>query len=451
MSKRQRATHMRKGAHRGDEETRDFIFRAVFFNRTRRVWRFKKRCMADSHIVEVTCIGARTRAEANEHRKGAIAEQRLAELKHTAPSPDDDNRTFAELLAEWCDVLASEHRASTHRDFEKLCKPVSAKRAAFKKGEAPKFQDGLYVRTFSEMGRTFPKDVTFADLERLLKITWSHLSGRTLVKHYYNLRAFFEWCLNRQALAKNPIAPFKIPKKWRKDMQRAAKNTGQILEYDEARRLLIACREKFSITLRETAGTHRALGREWQQAISPPAHLYSIVLTAFLSGLRLGNITGMKWHNLNLADGMFHFPAAAMKNDEPLDVPMHEELREHFRAVLAERTNELGHAPSPDAFVLGVRLFELRFAFTSALIRAGLYNRERPFRLHDCRHSFSTWLHREKEADAAEYLLGHKLNSNDVTRRYVHLTEEDLRAAVNKLPVLGVTADAVIEGAGAET
>jgi integrase len=75
-------------------------------------------------------------------------------------------------------------------------------------------------------------------------------------------------------------------------------------------------------------------------------------------------------------------------------------------------------------------------AFKSALRRAGLYDKNRPFRAHDMRHSFRTWLAQAKAGDAAESLLGHKLSGNDVTRRYVHYTLDDLRAEINKLPSL---------------
>ncbi len=222
-------------------------------------------------------------------------------------------------------------------------------------------------------------------------------------------------------------------------MQKAARYTGQVLTIDEARRLLLACREKYVVTCAETSASHprREAGQEWHQEFAPRQHILTVILVGFLSGLRLGNILGLRWRHLDLGEGVLRIPATEMKNDDDLEVPLHNELWGHLRELLARaKKKNKGCAPHPDDLVIGVKVAEVTKSFRSALRRANLWNKDRPFRAHDMRHSFRTWLAQVKAGDAAEQLLGHKLSGNDVVRRYIHFTLDDLRHELNKLPCL---------------
>ncbi len=432
----------RKSTRRHDrnaEFTRDFIFYSPFERRERGAWMFKKRDRETGKVIKVTCTHCRCRADALAFRKARIDEQLLAELQGPETTLDGE-RTLKELFAQWIETLKSELRPSTFSDIKTLCVPVQVKRGKPVKGEEPTYHEGLYVRSLNALGCVRPQDVGYEHIERLLKVEWASLKGRTLLRHFFYLRRFFNWCVKRKVIKDNPAAAFEIPDRWRKDVQKAAKNTGQVMIVEDARRFLSACKEKFAIECTETSASHprREAGQKWVQECSPRAYLSTMVLTGFLSGLRLGNILGLRWKHIDLTDGVLRIPAAEMKNDEDLEVPIHDELWAHFRELLAKATKKRGHAPQPEDFVLGCKVVEMKKAFNGALCRSNLWDKKKPFRAHDMRHSFRTWLAQAKAGDAAETLLGHKLSGNDVTRRYIHYTLDDLRQEVNKIPRLGV-------------
>lgn len=426
--------------------TTDYIFLGLLRDKGRQTYWFRKRRLTEPNkgkVIKVMCERCTKLKDAKKFRDDVIKEQEAIEknrAEEAQPSRDGARATLKDLFAKWCDTLKAELRPSTYRDLEALCKPVQRKKAAFKKDEAPTYQEGLYVRAFSARKRNYPGEVTYDDIETLLKTTWGEQKGRTLLKHYYNLRRFFAWCIKQRVIKENPAASFEPPNRWYRDIAHAAKETGQLMTVNNARRFLAACRGQYVAACKQNAasGVNRGAGQLWRQGFTPPPYLYTVVLTGFLSGLRLGNILGMRWRHINLAAGTLTFEAHETKHDEKLEVPLHEELWKHFRDLLNARTaNGTKPTPHPDDLVLGVKIGEIKNGFKGALRRAGLFEQEKPFRCHDMRHSFRTWLHNHKEGDAAERLLGHKIAGSDVVQRYIHLTMDDLRNAVNQIPCLG--------------
>lgn len=95
---------------------------------------------------------------------------------------------------------------------------------------------------------------------------------------------------------------------------------------------------------------------------------------ALATGLRLGNVLGLKWNMISYDLKRAEIPASDMKTGKPLIVP----LNDVARGILLGQMNE------PQVF----NLKEIaRGPWERALQRAGIKN----FRWHDLRHTWATW------------------------------------------------------------
>lgn len=152
-------------------------------------------------------------------------------------------------------------------------------------------------------------------------------------------------------------------------------------------------------------------------------HLYPMVLTALLTGLRKGELLGLRWSDLDLDDGT---------DDATLEVRRHKN-RERSRLPLPPRlARTLRRLPRRGEHVFthadGRPLGNVRRSFATALRRAGLPR----IRWHDLRHTFASWLV-ESGADlfTVQELMGHRNLS--MTRRYAHLSMRHKREAVGRI------------------
>jgi integrase len=154
-------------------------------------------------------------------------------------------------------------------------------------------------------------------------------------------------------------------------------------------------------------------------------------MIALRSGLRLGNITGLRVEHLKHGCTEIDIPGDEMKNHERLHVPVHPELREALKAQLRSMTEAQGRAPTSEQPILGI--VHLKQAFDRAAKRCGLDTVDgKHLRFHDLRHTFASWLAHKAPRVCEQALLGHSIS--DVTGRYEHSSMEELRAAVETLP-----------------
>ncbi len=159
-----------------------------------------------------------------------------------------------------------------------------------------------------------------------------------------------------------------------------------------------------------------------------PMYLRHIVECAIMSGMRRGEILGLKWEQVR--NGFIYLDKT--KTNEARQIPISDELELVFKAIRKEQ-----HLTSKYVFTYnGQPLKRNKSAFRTALKRAGIVD----FRFHDLRHTFASQiLINGGSLKDVQELLGHK--DMTMTLRYSHLTQERKRKAVNLLNRLTAKSD----------
>jgi integrase len=98
-----------------------------------------------------------------------------------------------------------------------------------------------------------------------------------------------------------------------------------------------------------------------------PEYLRPVLAIGYYTGMRLGEILRLHWHNLDLVNAEIHLDPGTTKNDEPRTIPMPSELLEMLRIERARN-------PKSELVFMnaGQRIATFRKAWNSACVRAGL-------------------------------------------------------------------------------
>jgi integrase len=148
-----------------------------------------------------------------------------------------------------------------------------------------------------------------------------------------------------------------------------------------------------------------------------------IVLTALLTGLRKGDILGLRWQDLDFENRKVWI--RQKKTGETIVIHMSESLAVLFRSLRIN--NDCAWIFNDQGRPLN-RFGWVRTDFVKAVKAAGLSD----FRFHDLRHTFATQQRFEgRDIAVIKELLGHK--SIRMTMRYAHVKPEELKAAVDSL------------------
>jgi integrase len=141
-----------------------------------------------------------------------------------------------------------------------------------------------------------------------------------------------------------------------------------------------------------------------------PRHQRDITLFALATGLRQGNVTGLKWAQIDLIRQTAWIPAEEAKGDEDI----HISLSELAIKVLARQVGK------HDEYVFTYAGRPVRHvntkAWRGALERAGITN----FRWHDLRHTWASWLVQNGTPLYDLQEMG-GWRSAEMVRRYAHL------------------------------
>jgi integrase len=169
-------------------------------------------------------------------------------------------------------------------------------------------------------------------------------------------------------------------------------------------------------------------------------HLRPILMIAFGTGLRKGDILGLRWTDIDLDRGIITL--YMQKTREPIEIPMLPMVMDLLRRMENEakiRAREMGGPMSPFVFASRwpnrwsgelTKLVTIRTSFCAALRRSKLA--ERGYRFHDIRRTFATMLYNKGVIlTKIQRLLGHK--SVLTTERYLGVKFEETRQAIQVL------------------
>lgn len=153
-------------------------------------------------------------------------------------------------------------------------------------------------------------------------------------------------------------------------------------------------------------------------------HLQAVNLIAYCTGMRRGEILGLRWDRVDFKTGFIRLKAEDTKTNDGRIIPMVPELTALLRGRYKVR--QLGE----DRVLLlnGKPIRSIRTAFANACERAGISG----FRLHDFRHTALSNL-RLAGVDHLTMMKwsGHK--TMDVFKRYQSFSEENLRESAELL------------------
>ncbi|MBZ0107860.1 MAG: site-specific integrase [Candidatus Scalindua rubra] len=149
--------------------------------------------------------------------------------------------------------------------------------------------------------------------------------------------------------------------------------------------------------------------------------LKPIVIVALNTGMRRGEIFGLKWEQVDLKHGFILLDVT--KNGERREIPINTTLEYLFKEIPHSVESVYVFAGKT-----GKPLTDIKTGFHTALRKAGISD----FRFHDLRHTFSSQLVMAGiDLTSVKELLGHK--SLTMTMRYSHLSPGHKRKAVNVL------------------
>ena len=150
-----------------------------------------------------------------------------------------------------------------------------------------------------------------------------------------------------------------------------------------------------------------------------------LFLCALDTGLTLGDLINLRWHQVDLQNEMISIRRA--KTAVPVNIPMTARLVQELRRLPRAKDVDLVFRTATGEPWTNIRV---QRSFNLAKTLAGI---TRPFRFHDMRHDFASALAREGVSlYVIAQLLGH--TSMRMTMRYAHLHPDNLRAAIAALP-----------------
>lgn len=155
-------------------------------------------------------------------------------------------------------------------------------------------------------------------------------------------------------------------------------------------------------------------------------HLKAIVSTALLTGMRKGELLGLKWGNI--VGDFINLKGDKTKSGKGRQIPINARLAEVLWEV--RQKNQLR---SEYVFCdsQGRRFHDVRSSFANALRRAGIDD----FTFHDLRHTYAShFMMREGNLTTLSKLLGHA--SLAMTMRYSHFSKGHLLEAVADFDIL---------------
>lgn len=155
---------------------------------------------------------------------------------------------------------------------------------------------------------------------------------------------------------------------------------------------------------------------------SANTQLGAIVRLLLLTGCRKRELLDAKWSEIDLDKQVWRIPMERAKTSKTRHVPLSEQAMGVLRSL--RRWEGCDYVvPNPDT---RKPYQSIHFSWDKARKEAGLAD----VRIHDCRHSFASWL---VEAGYSIYIVSKALGhaSSRTTERYAHVSDTTLRSASN--------------------
>ncbi len=262
-------------------------------------------------------------------------------------------------------------------------------------------------------------------------------SGATVNRELSALRGSLKKAVEWKMLEKNPLQSVKL-------VSLDSNVRPRFLSEAEEKKLREALdqRQQEMRQKRESANAWRK-EREYKQLPDLGAftdHLKPLVLLALNSGLRRGELFGLRRQDVDLSAALLTVEGRTAKSNRTRHVPLNAEALEILQKWMDQAVDA-----SDSALVFaargGERLDNVATSWRALVKKAGL----KGIRFHDLRHSFaSRLLQRGADLAVVRELLGH--SDFKLTLRYSHLVLDNKRAAVDLLSKpLPVTEEAAAE------
>lgn len=144
-----------------------------------------------------------------------------------------------------------------------------------------------------------------------------------------------------------------------------------------------------------------------------------MVHVGLLTGLRAGNLIGLRWRDVDLETGVYTIPVS--KSGDALRLPMHSRVKEIVSGLPRNGVYVFAEAD-------GEPPWDFTHTFAAAVKRAGIHD----LHLHDLRHTFASRLAMAGvDPFTIQQLGGWK--TLQMVQRYAHLSPDHKRAALGRL------------------
>ena len=159
-----------------------------------------------------------------------------------------------------------------------------------------------------------------------------------------------------------------------------------------------------------------------------PQELKALFVTAYITGLRRGEVTAIQWPQVDFEAGLITLQRGETKNDEARSVPILDgDMRDLLMAAKKEHDEKWPHAP----WVFhrnGERIVDFRWAWDEACKRAGVPG----LHFHDLRRTAVRNMRRAGIPQVIRMKIsGHKTEA--VYRRYAIVSDTDLAQAASRI------------------
>ncbi|MGM0383497.1 MAG: tyrosine-type recombinase/integrase [Thermodesulfobacteriota bacterium] len=155
-----------------------------------------------------------------------------------------------------------------------------------------------------------------------------------------------------------------------------------------------------------------------------PQHAKDIILTAYYTGMRAGEIFNLTWDKVDLNDGYIQLAAKDTKTKKPRRIYVNDVVLE-----ILKRLDRIRHLNHNNVFTYkGNPIQSIKACLKRACQKAKIED----FRFHDLRHTFNTMMRKAGVSKSViMHLTGHKTST--MFDRYNTIDEEDARDALKKL------------------